>query len=181
MTIESVAEVWKPIEGFEYEVSNHGRVRSLPRMVNCTFGHKMTAERILKPRNHNRGYSCVVLYRNNERRYALIHRLVLETFVGTDPAKPDVNHKDANRKNNHLSNLEWVTPKENTRHAMRLDRMGKGALNGSAKLNESDVLEIKRMAARGQAKASIARRFGVTPRNVRFILNGRTWTHVLNP
>jgi len=107
-------EIWKRIEGFDYEVSNFGRVKSLRREV--WNGHKLhiLSERILSPRGKR--YKFVTLCgkdRNYKKEY--IHRLVAIAFL--DNVKEEVNHKDGNKFNNHIDNLEWNTRKENVVHA----------------------------------------------------------------
>ncbi len=95
-------EVWKIIKGFEsYKVSNFGRVKS-----------SIGKEKILKPVINRGGYLSQKL---NGKRF-LIHRLVANAFLENKENKPQVNHKDKNRQNNNLSNLEWSTYLENMNH-----------------------------------------------------------------
>ena len=107
-----MTEEWRPIAGHEdhYEVSNLGRVRSLP-------------DRILKPQTNNRGYLYVYL-KFGGRGKSYIHRLVAEAFVHN--CNPDVNtvvnHIDFNPKNNREDNLEWTTGKGNVHHSLRAGR-----------------------------------------------------------
>ena len=107
-------EIWKPIRGFEgiYEISNLGRVKSLPRKW-CGEG------RILKPRKNREGYVGVALYGISPLpKNLLIHRLVCAAFNGDSPAdKPDVNHIDGVKTNNVDINLEWTNDRLNVRHA----------------------------------------------------------------
>lgn len=108
MEIE-VGEVWKDIKGYEglYQVSNFGRVKSL-------FRYK----KILKLCKSESGYLCVNLYKNKKMKRITVHRLVAENFIN----KPtlEVNHKDGNKENNFISNLEWVTTKENIIHRFKV-------------------------------------------------------------
>ena len=115
-------EEWKPIKGYEglYEVSCLGRVRSFPR--NMCMRHPRNPKyklefvkqgRILKPKNQNEGYSRVSLCKDNIIHTALVHRLVADAFIPNPKKLPLVNHKDENKKNNHVENLEWVTAREN--------------------------------------------------------------------
>lgn len=115
-------EIWKDIEGFEgyYQVSNLGRVKSLKR-VNDEGRH--LPEMILKLGIHN-GYRNVVLCRNSITKTFSVHRLVGKAFVPNPENKPCINHKDENRKNNHVDNLEWVTQKENANYGTRNKRSG---------------------------------------------------------
>jgi hypothetical protein len=100
-------EIWKTIEGFEdYEVSNFGRVKSF----------KLGKEKILKPSVNNHGYCLVFLFKDKKRSTKKIHQLVSIAFLNHTPCgfKLVVNHKDFNRENNHVDNLEIVTTRENT-------------------------------------------------------------------
>ncbi len=65
------------------------------------------------------GYPCVNLAKNNKHYVARIHRLIAETFINNPESKPQVNHKDGNKLNYSISNLEWVTRSENVRHAFQ--------------------------------------------------------------
>ena len=95
---------WKPIEGWPYSVSDDGHVR------NDRTGH------ILKMHEMNRGYLDVLLCNNGISQNKTVHRLVAEAFIPNPECKPQVNHKDGNKKNNYVSNLEWVTNSENQLH-----------------------------------------------------------------
>ncbi|WP_321388989.1 HNH endonuclease [uncultured Enterococcus sp.] len=94
-------------EVFSYQVSSTGRIKSL-------LTDRAT---ILKTRVNQWGYEVVNLKIEKETKTKQIHRIVAETFLGSDLAKSQVNHKDGDKLNNRLDNLEWVTPKENMEHA----------------------------------------------------------------
>ena len=103
---EHLDEIWKDIDDYpNYQVSNLGRVKN------------KTADRILKPFLVGQGYYCVALYRNNVSRFHYIHRLVGSAFLDKCEDKPVINHKDGNRTNNIVSNLEWCTQSENIQKA----------------------------------------------------------------
>lgn len=99
-----MSETWKPVPGREeqYAVSNHGRVLSFRRRT----------PQLLTPQRFSNGYVGVYLGRG---KCHLVHRLVMEAFVG--PSKLQVNHKNRDRSDNALSNLEYVTTSENHRHS----------------------------------------------------------------
>lgn len=109
-------EEFREIKGFEgrYSVSNLGRVKSLPKSLGIPCSKKIRPEYILKSNIANNGYIRVNLGRGNMRN---IHRLVAETFIQNPDNKPCVNHIDGNKLNSHISNLEWCTYKENSRHS----------------------------------------------------------------
>ena len=104
-------EIWCPIKGYEglYEVSDKGRVRSI----------KFGKERILKPLRINCGYLQVQLWKNGEKKMYLIHRLVAQTFTPNPDNLPEVNHKDEDKENNSVQNLEWCDRKYNINYGIR--------------------------------------------------------------
>ena len=107
-------EVWKDIGGYEglYQVSNLGRIKSLDRR---TMKWKIKALGF----NGKNKYLQVSLYKNNiEKRY-LVHRLVAQAFIPNLYNKETINHKDGNKQNNNVNNLEWATRSENSQHAFR--------------------------------------------------------------
>lgn len=113
-TFNSTSEEWKDIKGFEniYQISNLGRIKSLKR-----YGRR--EEKILTPVVGKRGYYTVSLWYKQNGKTLTIHRLIAEHFIPNPENKREVNHKDANKLNNSINNLEWVTPKENSIHAVR--------------------------------------------------------------
>ncbi len=108
-------EVWKDIAGYEglYQVSNFGRVRSLERVVQHMHSGKLTLPSKLKEP------------KGGKRKQISIHRLVAETFIPNPDGLPCVNHKDENKTNNHVDNLEWCTYKYNTHYGTNIERARK--------------------------------------------------------
>lgn len=110
-------EIWKKIKGFEdiYEISNKGRIRSLDRIIIKKNGSVFYKKgKILSNRNKNGDYLRVVLRSNIHKKYRSIslHRLVVEHFIGYIPEKHHVHHKDQNKQNNNIENLEIISTKE---------------------------------------------------------------------
>lgn len=126
--MQETEEIWKPISGYEglYEVSSCGRVKSVERDFVDSIGRKYTVkERILKGAPCG-GYFIVTLRDNKgKRKNPRIHRLVAEAFIPNPDNKPQVNHKDEIKTNNHVENLEWVSAKENCNYGTRNERMAK--------------------------------------------------------
>lgn len=109
-------EFWKDVPEYEglYQVSTNGRVKSLKREVTYKDGRKrIFEEKILTPRSDKGGYQYVILSKNDTPKTFKIHRLVAQCFIPNKSKLPQVNHKDENKKNNCVSNLEWCSAKYN--------------------------------------------------------------------
>lgn len=107
-------EIWKDINGYEglYQVSNMGRVKSLKY-------NKSNNEKILKAGSSKRGYQLVILCKNAKKQTKTIHRLVACEFIPNPSNYTDVNHKDEDKRNNEISNLEWMSHKDNQNYGNR--------------------------------------------------------------
>ena len=111
-------EIWKDIVGYEnlYQISNFGNVLSL-NYANKHF------PKILKTNRHKDGYQLVGLSKNGSKKFFTVHKLVAQAFIPNPQNKEQINHIDGNKANNHVDNLEWVTPKENVIHAFKTGLM----------------------------------------------------------
>lgn len=117
-------EVWKDIEGYEglYQVSNFGRVRSLDRYVNHPKGKVLKKSKIISPGINKHNYKYVTLSKSNNKKTFRVHRLVAEAFIPNPLNLPCVNHKDEDKTNNHVDNLEWCTYEYNINYGTRTER-----------------------------------------------------------
>lgn len=113
-------EQWKPIENYEglYEVSSLGRIKSLPRWKQNHSKLEYIEEKILK-QGFNGKYYHVRLSKDGKVKIYLIHKLVAEAFLDNPNNYPCVNHKDENKLNNNVNNLEWCTQKYNCNYGKR--------------------------------------------------------------
>lgn len=115
-----IDETWMPVKDYEdsYMVSSFGRIKSLRRCVrNTSVSFRTVPEKILKLTSLYDGYYGIALNRDSHPKYFKVHRLVAEAFIPNPDNLPVVNHKDGNKKNNHVDNLEWVTVEKNNEHA----------------------------------------------------------------
>lgn len=112
-------EIWKPIKGFEglYEISNTGLVKSLRREVPNNGGISIVKEKILKPQKEKNGYLRIGLNKRNKKYMFLIHRLIAESFIPNVNNYAEINHKDGNKSNNNVDNLEWCSRSYNIKHS----------------------------------------------------------------
>ena len=110
-------EIWKPIKDYEglYEVSNLGNIRSY-------IYHNGTYDRILKPRKVKDGYLMVVLTKEKKRKSFQVHQLVARTFIPNIKGYKEVNHKNLDKTDNCVTNLEWTTRRENVLHYWKLNK-----------------------------------------------------------
>lgn len=140
-------EIWKDIKDYKglYQISNHGNVKSLTRKVRCKNGKfRIIREKILTPIITRNGYLIVNLWKSNFQKAHLIHRLVAEAFIPNPESKPEVNHKDGNKHNNHVTNLEWNTRPENTIHSYKMklrENQKKKISNMNKKLKSKKVAQ----------------------------------------
>ena len=114
-------EIWRPIKGYEglYDVSSYGRVRSVDRYKSNNGGIQWIKERILSPEKDKCGYLQVFLHCNGKQHQRKIHRLVAQTFISNPDNLPCVNHKDEDKTNNRVDNLEWCDAKYNCNYGTR--------------------------------------------------------------
>lgn len=114
-------EIWKDIEGYEgvYQISSLGKVKSLKRITRFKNNDRIRVEeeRILKPQITHKGYHKIQLRKNGKTKGHFVHRLVAEAFIPNPENKSTVNHKDGDKLNNFVGNLEWMSNLENMRHA----------------------------------------------------------------
>jgi len=176
-------EFWRPAYGFEkiYEVSNLGRVRRIAKTSGGTVGY------ILKP-YIMAGYHYVSLCPGHgaKPRKMRLHRIVARTFLGKPPeGKPEVNHKNCDRLDNKVDNLEWVSRSENMLHASKNGRIVSvppvryGTENNRAKLTESIVRQVRKLYATGEySQREIGDMFGVTKTTINNVIVGSTWANV---
>ena len=121
-------EIWKDIQGYEgiYQVSSHGRVRSLDRIVVRPNGNGdyFAKGKIIYVVLTKHGYNEVHLHKDNKTKIYKVHRLVAQAFIKNPNNLPCVNHIDENKTNNNVNNLEWCTYKYNNNYGTKKNRQG---------------------------------------------------------
>lgn len=171
-------EIWKPIKDFDgqYLISNQGRLKSL-RTIRVHGNRKLTQfkEKVMNPSKSKAGYCYATL---SDRKKYLIHRLVAAAFLSPIPGKECVNHKDCNKSNNTISNLEYCTPKENTQHLIESGYSFKGSSSPSSKLHEKDIITIFNLRSKGRTYQQIASIFNVDQSLIGKIITRKLWSHV---
>lgn len=164
---QSTIEEWRAIPGYEgrYEVSSFGRVRSL-----FYHGHPRRSPKVIKHSVTNLGYLQYRLFRDDMGKNHRAHRLVLLAFVGDSPL--DANHKDGDKRNNHLDNLEYVTHSENLRHAADVLKRWEGMPVADCYNEPSERdRQIWAMVDAGMTHEAIGDHFGISQPRISFIAN----------
>lgn len=138
---ESMNEIWKEVVGYEglYEVSNLGKVRSVPHcvhVVRCNGEYDINLDgKELVPQTRRHGYLSVCLYghggnKNGFKQFS-VHRLVAKAFVDNPLGYTEVNHIDEDKTNNNASNLEWISRLDNVRYGTGTKRSAKNRINNT--------------------------------------------------
>ena len=154
-------EEWRDIKGYEgaYQVSSYGRIRS--------------RFKILKKQKHKQGYELVGLSKNGTTKRYLVHRLVAEAFIKNVDNKPEVNHKDGNKNNNAVENLEWCTRLENIRHAWDTGLTREPTnLNDKKRIRQIN-LDTMEVVAEYESLHDAYRKTGIQYKNISKVLVGK--------
>lgn len=161
-------EVWKPISDFPYyDVSNLGRIRS-----------RMRKNGYLKQSQTNRKYLKVTLSTGRgTQKTKSVHQLVAEAFLVTSSNSSDVNHKDGNKSNNHVENLEWMSHSANRNHAIQTG-LCKESQGSKRRLSRDEAQRVWQLHSQGKKQREIAETLEVTPGAISHIISGRTWKHL---
>lgn len=172
-----MAETWERVVGYErtYEVSDLGCVRRIGRARGARC-------RLMKRSPNSHGYAAVRLTQDGVGKLWAVHTLVARAFLGPQPKGIHVNHKNGNRNDPRLENLEYVTPSENQLHSYRVlgipRRKARGEACRHAILTEQKVREIRSRKAAGESTSVLAYEYGVKAVTIRHIITRRLWKHV---
>lgn len=167
-------EIWKPILGYEglYEISNLGRVKSLPKIKGR---YMQKNSNLLNPKTNRDGYLCITLQCDKLKKHVQLHRLVTINFIPNLTNLPQVNHIDGNKKSNHVDNLEWCASKENINHGWEIG-LYKRLRSPMRRFTDEQIFEIKELY-KTMSQHAIGKRYGVSHgsigrivRNERYIL-----------
>lgn len=166
--------IWKPIivdgKETEYSINNIGKVQST----------KQGRPKYLKPSYNIDGYQHVKLYIGDTKKNFGIHRLVAKAFISNPENKPEVNHINGIKDFNWVGNLEWVTGKENVRHAFdnNLNHARRGTENGKCICTNSQIHEACKLLQDGKQPKEISLLLGMHKNIIDSIKAYRTWTHI---
>ena len=169
-------EKWINLQNYEdfYEISNLGNIRR----KEGTFNRKI---KNLGLRKHSGGYLYFQITIKGKSKNLTYHRILAQHFISNPENKPFVNHKDGNKLNNTLGNLEWVTASENMRHAYNLGlEVGrKGEKHHNSKYTEEDIKNIKLLFKNGISIKEISKLYPDIHINyLTLIKNNKRWNHI---
>jgi hypothetical protein len=178
--------IWKDIKGWkgDYQVNRKGQVKSLSRLKRLFVqGNEvwfLTKERLLKPYLGSDGYRYYFLSSKKRNKTAHLSRarLIGTYFIPNPKRKKEINHKNCNRTDDRIGNLEWVTRTENTHHSIKNSAytiLLPGEKNPSAKLTE---LQIKAIRKDNRVHRLIAEDYNVCRENISLIKRNARWKHV---
>lgn len=181
----AISKTFVDIPGWEgyYQINRLGDVRSCERVIlSSQFGgcRRVMKSKLLKQAKL-RDYRFVTFCRNGKPIQFYVHRLVAMTFIPNPLGKREVNHKNYICFDNRVSNLEWVSSKENMHHAFAGKRIkwARGESNGKAILRTDQVIKIKLLLKSNTLTVSeVARKYGVSSNCISGIKNGYNWKHV---
>ena len=173
-------EIWKDIKNYEgrYQISNFGNVRSVTRTVLKRGKYATIKGRVLSLNYKSNGYVYIELSKNSKKKTFRVHRLVAEAFLENKDSKKQVNHKDLNKNNNIVDNLEWSTQSENMNHAYKNGACRNEEKHHKARLKKQDIIKIRILLNQGLKQRDIAEKFNVSQYTIWAIHNKKTWKYV---
>lgn len=165
-------EVWVSIKGYpNYQISNLGNVKSLNN-------YKRNDCKILSPSLSKSGYYHIGIRLNKKRIYHTIHRLIAIHFINNNENYKCVNHKDGNKLNNSIENLEWCNYSINNKHAYDNGLNKNNENHGKSKLSNNDVLLIKKKLNNKENQREISIEFNVNKSTISLINTKKTWANL---
>jgi hypothetical protein len=163
-------EMWRKINNIDnYYISSSGRIFSIDTRHNNRL--------FLKQRLNPKGYPLVSLNKSNKGVF-LVHRLVALAFIPNPNSLPQINHKDGIKTNNHISNLEWVTGKENIQHAIKtgLFEHMYGENNANSIFNKNDIINIRNDYINSSLGIkNLAKKYNTSNNTIKIIIYNKTW------
>lgn len=173
-----MVEIWKEIPGWEqyYEVSNFGKIKSKDKNISNGRSKRFMPSKLMKFWIDQKGYSKV--YLRNPKKFVYVHRIVALAFLGESNLQ--VNHIDGNKSNNNITNLEYLTCKENISHAISLGLIDKkGTKHHNVRLTPEIVSEIRlKYSTEKITQKELAQLYNISNQHVSRIINYQNWKNL---
>ena len=163
-------EIWKDIPEYEgiYQINNFGIVKRIERKSKYRKNVKIK-EKIIKEYIGTWGYKMVSLYKNNHQKTEFVHRLIAKTFIQNPNNYPVINHKDGNKLNNNINNLEWCTVSHNNKEAYRIGIK-------KPRVNAKKILQLtkdNKIIKEWNSASEVQKKLGYSQGNICEVCNGR--------
>lgn len=179
-------EIWKDVVGYEkyYSVSNLGNIKIHDSIRRCVLRdgrpwQRVAKGKIFKGNINNHGYYSVGFSKNGITKTFSVHSIVANAFIGPRPEGLDINHKNGVKTDNYVSNLEYITRKQNINHAIKIGIAFIGEKNPFSKLKKEDVINIRNEHLYNRTpNFCIAKMYNVSSSCIWNIINRRTWKHI---
>jgi len=181
---EQHSEEWRPVPGYEghYEVSDLGRVQSLPRRCVAPWGGtRLVPGKLLSQSAVTGGYRAVCLSKDGRYKTRMVHQLVLFAFVGPRPGKGreyDSCHNDGDKANNQLANLRWDTKKANSQDRCAHGTMFQGETHPATSLLDEQVTRLRQRHAAGEHIRHLAAEVGMSYSGMSKVIRGESFSHL---
>ena len=168
--IKNESEIWRALPGVPgIEVSTFGRVRTLDRVVSGENGTRFLKGRVLKQWDSGTGYLNVNIPIDRKQAKKLVHRLVAQTFIPNPDSLPEVNHKDCNRTNNHVDNLEFCTRSYNMKYKEKFGISNTELLGHHLFAINLDTNKVSHFCSQHEA----SRALGISVANINMVIKGK--------
>lgn len=170
-------EFWIEVNDFNnYRISNYGRIKE----ITCNNQQKLIKPFFCGGKKLRNGRPLqVCLYNENEKKFFVLNNLVATRFIPNLNKLPCSNHKDGNKTNNHVVNLEWLSYSDNQHHAINMGlKQDIGENNMHSKLTEKEVIEIRKLYKNGIGYKKLAKIFEVEPCTISLVVKRKSWKHI---
>jgi hypothetical protein len=170
-----INEIWKEVElNSRYEISTLGNIRTKEMVLLGRNRHRTIKSHNIKVHFDSDGYLTMTRYEKHKNIKSHIHRMMAIVFISNPLNLPQVNHKDGNKSNNSLNNLEWCSASDNVKHSFLLGLGVTGEKHHNSKLSTIEVLEIRKLFKEGKTRKELVDKYKVSRSNIERIINNKT-------
>ena len=161
-----------------YRINRDGIVESGQCEFSTIGEHTIKWTKVTHHLDATKSYRVINFYKHGKAKHFYLHRLLAIVFIPNPNNYPVVCHNDGDSQNNNIENLRWDTQKNNLADCKKHGTKNYGERNGSAKLTDGQVIEIRRQFERGMFKTELAKKYGVCYTSIKKIIIGKTWKNI---